>query len=385
MAPTSPPPQAPAPQARALVLLLAAAAALVWANSGASGTYESFWRTAVLGDELRHWVNDALMTVFFLVVGLEIKAELVHGALSDRRKAAMPAVAAVGGMAVPAVIFLLVNVGHPGARGWGIPMATDIAFAMGVVAVAGRRAPPSLRLFLLTLAVADDIGAIIVIGLFYGSGPEPVFIGAAASVVALLVVLKRAGVERTSPYLGLGAVLWLCTYASGIHATIAGVMLGLVMPAGRRRSATGSPAAPLEDVLRPWSELLVLPVFALANAGVVISVRSFDASGAGAVALGVSLGLVLGKTVGILGATWLARRLGIGDLPDGATWPMMFGVACIGGVGFTVALFVTGLAYGPGPLADAARLGTIGGSMLAAVVGGSVLWCAARRRITPVR
>jgi NhaA family Na+:H+ antiporter len=345
-----------------VVLLAAALVALVWANSPWSGAYDALWK------DLRHWVNDALMVVFFFVVGLEIKQELVQGRLRDARTAALPVVAALGGMVVPALLFTLVNRGGPGARGWGIPMATDIAFAVGVVAVLGRAVPASLKLFLLTLAVVDDIGAIVVIALFYASDLDVPFLLLAVAAVGAIVLVKRAGVVRVEPYLALGAALWLATYRSGVHATIAGVVLGLLTPTGR-----GAPAERIARALRPWTAFLVVPVFALANAGVHVHAGAFDAPGTTAVVAGVVLGLVAGKTIGIAGAAWLATRTGLARLPDDTTWPMMVATAAVAGIGFTVSLFVAELAFGPGQVQDAGRLGVLMASTLAAVLGGVAL------------
>ncbi len=397
-----------------ILLLTAALVALAWANSPWRAAYQSLWHTQVALDvgrwslhgDLRHWVNDALMAVFFFVVGLEIKRELVHGELRNPRTAAMPAIAALGGMVVPALLYIAVNGRGEGARGWGIPMATDIAFAVGVVALLGRRVPPSLKLFLLTLAIVDDIGAIAVIGLFYSSGLEPGFLAAAAAVVVVIVVLTRAQVVWPAPYLVLGVALWLFTYASGVHATIAGVVLGLLTPA-RRMVATSvarewagdldddpraqdmetltrlarhavSPAERIAHALHPWSSFFIVPVFALANAGVRVDAGRFDAPGTTAVAAAIVLGLVAGKAIGIFGATWLAAHTGVAHLPAGATWPMMAAIAAVAGIGFTVSLFVAELAFDAGPLEEAAKLGVLAASTLAAVLGGTALWWACR-------
>ena len=401
-----------------ILLLAAALVALVWANSPWSASYQSLWHTDItvnlgryrLEGDLHHWVNDALMVIFFFVVGLEIKRELVHGELRDPRTAAMPAFAAIGGMVVPAALFLLVTAGGEGSKGWGIPMATDIAFAVGVVALLGSRVPASLKLFLLTLAIVDDIGAIIVIGIFYSSGLQPQFLGVAAALVGVILLLNRAGVVWLAPYLLLGAALWLMTYASGVHATIAGVVLGLLTPARsalptsvvrdwasdlrhepsapemetmtRLARHSVSPAERLGHALHPWSSYLIVPIFALANAGVAIKADAFEGAGAAAVAGGVMLGLVVGKTLGIAGAAWLAARLGIARLPEGATWKMVFAIASVAGIGFTVSLFVAELAYQAGSLRDAAKLGVLAASAVAAVVGGVSLARACRDKET---
>jgi Na+:H+ antiporter, NhaA family len=363
-----------------IVLLAAAVLALLWANSPWSGSYRSLWHTRLgpggssLPGDLAHWVNDGLMAVFFFVVGLEVKQELVQGRLRDSRTAALPAVAALGGMVVPALLFTVVNLGGPGARGWGVPMATDIAFAMGVVAVLGPAIPPSLKLFLLTLAVVDDIGAIVVIAAFYSSGVDLRYLAIAVGIVVVIVVVKRAGVARLAPYVVLGCALWLATYRSGVHATIAGVVLGLLTPA----RGQPSPAERIGHRLQPWSSFVVLPVFALANAGVAVRANVFEAHGVPAVVAGVVLGLVVGKTAGIAGAAWLATRSGLARLPEGATWPMMVAVSAVAGIGFTVSLFIAELAFEPGPLQDGTRLGVLSASTLAAVVGGVALSRASR-------
>ena len=402
-----------------ILLLVAAVIALLWANSPWSASYESLWHTDVtlnfgryvLEGDLHHWVNDALMVVFFFVVGLEIKHELVHGKLRDPRTAAMPALAALGGMVLPAALFLLVTAGGDGARGWGIPMATDIAFAVGVVTLLGPRVPSSLKLFLLTLAIVDDIGAIIVIGAFYSSGLQPELLGVAAAIVVVIWLLNRSGVVWLAPYLVLGAALWLATYASGVHATIAGVVLGLLTPAQRLLPASVarewandlrdeptaeqmhamtrlarhsvSPAERIAHILHPWSSFLIVPIFALANAGVSIKADAFEGAGATALTLGVMLGLVAGKTLGITAAAWLGVRLGIARLPEGATWKMMFGIAAVAGIGFTVSLFVAELAFTDGPLRDAAKIGVLAASAVAAVIGGVVLSRACRHKPAP--
>ncbi len=393
-----------------VVLLVAAVVAVVWANSPWSGSYRTFWSTDlavsvgrfVLVEDLRHWVNDGLMAVFFFV-GLEIKRELVSGDLRDRRVAAMPAVAAVGGMAVPALLYLLVTAGSGGARGWGIPMATDIAFAIGVVALVGPRVPSSLKLFLLTLAIVDDIGAIVV---FYADDIDPRFLLAAAALVVVMVGLRRAGVVWLAPYAVLGVGVWLATQASGVHATIAGVVLGLLAPAQpliaaavarqwagdladepspaeldamtRLAKTSVSPAERMEHLLHPWTSFVIVPVFALGNAGVELGTDSFTKPGAAMVTTGVVVGLLAGKTLGITGPAWLAVRTGLGRLPEGATWPMVAGVAVIGGIGFTVGLFITELAFTPGALQDAAKIGVLAASALAAMMGSIVLILAGR-------
>lgn len=392
-----------------IVLLVAALIAFGWANSPWSAAYDTLWHTDLaiglgrftLVEDLQHWVNDALMAIFFFVVGLEIKRELVHGELRQPRTVAMPVIAAFGGMAVPALLFLAITAGTEGSGGWGIPMATDIAFAIGVVALFGPRIPSSLKLFLLTFAIVDDIGAIVVIAVFYAGDVQPEFLMTAAGLLVLMLGLRRAGVVWIVPYVVLGMGVWLATQISGVHATIAGVVLGLLAPArpltpaavarqwasdltdeptpGELATMTSlartsvSPAERLEHLLHPWTSFVVIPIFALANAGVDVRGDIFEASGSFRVALAAALGLVVGKFVGITFATWLAVRLGLGRLPDGATWLMLMGIAAIGGIGFTVSLFISELAYESGPLQEAAKIGVLGASVVAAALGAVVL------------
>jgi NhaA family Na+:H+ antiporter len=400
-------------------LLGATVLALLWANSPWNGSYERLWETVMtvsvgqwhLTEDLRHWVNDGLMAIFFFVAGVEIKRELVDGDLRDPRAAALPVLAALGGMVVPAILFTVVNVGGAGSHGWGVPMATDIAFAVGMVVLLGKRVPPGLKLFLLTLAIADDIGAIVVIAVFYAQSVDFLALGVAALAFGAVVALRRLGVLSLAPYAIVAVVAWLAMFESGVHATIAGVVLGLLTPArpyapaslatewaadlddepSRAELATMetmarhavSPAERLQHLLHPLASYAIIPIFALANAGIEISSGMLDGDGATRVALGVVLGLVVGKTVGITLASWLAVRLGLGVLPAGATWRHLVGVAALGGVGFTVALFVSGLAFDDPALGDAAKLGILAGSVLAAVVGSVLLTLMPRARVTP--
>jgi NhaA family Na+:H+ antiporter len=359
-----------------IVLALATAVALVLANVATVG-YEEFWHTSLklgVGDlatdeTLQHWVNDGLMTLFFFVVGLEIKRELVVGDLRDRQTAALPVAAAVGGMVVPALIFVALNLGGEGIDGWAIPMATDIAFALAVLAIVGSKAPKELKLFLLTLAIVDDIGAIVVIALFYGDGIEPIWLLGAVSTVGVIVGMRQASVVRPLWYLLPGVVLWICTFESGVHATIAGVVLGLLTPTGP--VAGREVLVDLEDRLHPWSSFLVVPVFALANAGVVLDHASLEAAVTGTVAWGVVLGLVVGKPLGIMTASALAVRLQVGVLPAGVALRHLIGLSLIAGIGFTVSLFVADLAFA-GELLGEAKVAILAASVLAAA-GGSVL------------
>jgi len=360
----------------AVVLLAATVAALVWANvSGAS--YASVWHhhldLGFAGLDLdlsrAHWVTDGLMTVFFFVVGLEIKRELVCGELRDPRAAALPVLAALGGMVLPALIYVAINASGPGLRGWAVPMATDIAFATGVLALLGSRVPRRLVLFLLTLAIVDDVGAIVVIAIFYSGGVRGWWLLAAVGVVAIVFGLQRLRVGSPIAYVLPALALWLCLQQSGVHATIAGVVLGLCTPArpfGGRRVIEG-----LEHRIHPWSVFVVAPLFALANAGVVVDADSLGRALRSPVTIGVVAGLVLGKTVGVAGGALLGQRLGVGRLPTGVDGRDVVGVAAVAGIGFTVALFIAGLAFPPDRF-DLAVIGILAGSLISAGVGAAV-------------
>ena len=350
-----------------VVLVAGAVVGLVWANSPLRDSYDSLLSTELaLHLDLHAWVNDGLMALFFLVVGLEIRRELTSGELSDPRAAAAPAIAAVGGMVVPALLYLAVVGGGPGRDGWGVPMATDIAFALGVIALLGSRVPSSLKLFLLTLAIVDDIGAIVVIAVFYTADLHAGALAGAGAILLLMLGLRLTKVGWWPVYLVLGAVLWFAVHESGVHATIAGVVMAFAVPT--------SMAERLEHGLHPWTSFLVIPIFALANAGVELTSSALDSPGTAGVAAGIAVGLVAGKTLGVTGATWLAVRTGVGRLPEESTWLQVIGIACIAGIGFTVSLFVTELAFEPGsPLATAAKLGVLTGSCVAAVIGAVLL------------
>ena len=405
-------------------MLVMAVVALVWANSPFADSYVELWETLIsvhLGDlihidlDLRGWVNDLAMAIFFFVVALEIKRELVRGELRDPRAAALPALAAVGGMIVPATIYALFNAGSAGADGWGIPMATDIAFAVGVLSLLGRRIPSSLVVFLLTLAIVDDLGAIVVIAVFYTSGLSFGWLAIGIGCILGAVVLNRSDVRSFVPYFMLAVFCWLALHESGVHATLAGVAFGLITPshafvrpkqfgpharnlvtrvevalaAESSENSTDEEAveadalnelitlsaesqAPLDRLehrLLPWTTFVIVPIFALANAGVAVSWNDLTRAFSEPVTLGVLFGLVLGKPIGIMAFSLLAIRLRIGKQPAGATWPQMLGVAMLGGIGFTVALFVTELAFEPGVLANQAKIGILAASMIAGAIG----------------
>lgn len=405
-----------------VILLVASIAALIWANSGGSETYFSLLERRLvvefagfhLDETVLHLINDGLMAVFFFVVALEIKREMVHGDLRDPRRAALPVLAAVGGMVVPAAIYLLFNAGTAAANGWGVPMATDIAFALGVVALLGSRVPAGAKLFLLAVAIADDIGAIAVIALFYTSELAPGYLAAAVVGLILVWVASRVHIRALWFYVPIALVIWYLTLESGVHATLAGVALGFLTPAHsyyrrdefdeRARAILDqfplkeesdqeaqehadhetlllseiaieavSPLTRLEHKLVRWSSYAVVPVFALANAGVDFRGVDLIMALGSPIALGVSAGLVVGKTVGIAVASYIAVRLGLGKLPYGTTWRHIVGLAAIAGIGFTVSLFVAGLAFSDPEMADLAKAGIFSGSLVAGIIGSLLL------------
>ncbi|XAS76281.1 Na+/H+ antiporter NhaA [Dermatophilaceae bacterium Sec6.4] len=368
-----------------IVLVLAAVVAVIWANSSFSGSYESLWGFRLtLGrgslsvtEDLQHWVNDGLMAIFFFVVGLEIKRELVIGELRDRRAAVLPAVAAVGGVVLPALIFVALARGEA-SSGWGIPMATDIAFAVGVLALLGSRVPAGAKLLLLTIAIVDDIIAITVIAIFYSGG---VSIGwLAASVAGLLIVvgLRRMGVHAIWPYVVVGVGVWLATLESGVHATIAGVALGLLTPAGK---VSGRDVlSTLEHRLHPYSAFAIVPLFALANAGVDFRGGLLGQATSNSLTWAIAAGLLLGKIIGISAAVGICVRTGLGRLPDGVQAVHVVGVAAVAGIGFTVSLFIAELAYDQDELVQTAKVGIFFGSIAAAVLGAAILLIVGRRQ-----
>ena len=406
-----------------IVLLVASVAALIWANGPFGDTYEQFWGTHIeinLGplhfdESLKHFVNDGLMAIFFFVVGLEIKRELVVGDLKDRKQAALPAIAALGGMVVPALIFIAFVAGEGGeaSRGWGIPMATDIAFSIGIISLLGSRVSSGAKLFLLALAIADDIGAIAVIAIFYTSDLSFGYLVLAFVGLGIVYVSQRVGIRPIGFYWVLGIAVWYFVLESGVHATLAGVALGLLTPitawysdaeyvqrarwildrydmestapSHRERvdasaltlsevaKESVSPLDRLETSLHPWSSFLIVPVFALANAGVrIVDIDLFETA-TSPVALGVAFGLLVGKMVGITLATWIAVRTGVGKLPRRTGWRDVVGLAAIAGIGFTVSLFITELAYTVPPFIDQAKIGIFVGSGLAGLIGYSLL------------
>lgn len=340
-----------------LVLLGATLLALVLSNTAAAPAYFS-WRAPAL-----FFVNDVLMAVFFLVVGLEIKRELLEGEISSFERAALPVAGALGGMLIPAALYGALNVGAPTARGWAVPMATDIAFALGVLSLLGSRVPAGLKVFLTALAIADDLGAIVVIALFYTAQVNALYLAGAAAGLGFLAAMNIGRVRSAVPYLAVGTAVWYMTLKAGIHPTVAGVMTAVFIPRGRD-SAHG-PAERIENALHPWVAFLIMPVFALANAGVSLAGLPVTA-GPGP---GIMAGLLLGKPLGIWGASRLAAAAGLGKLPHGVGWGDLFGASILGGIGFTMSLFIADLSFGRGATLDAAKGAILAASTTAAVAG----------------
>jgi len=392
--------------AGAVLIAAGAVAALVWANSPWSGSYESLWSSRfsitaaghTLDLDLRHWLNDGLMTLFFLVVGLEIKREMTDGHLANRRSAALPMVAALGGMIAPALIYLAIA-GGTASRGWAIPMATDIALAVGVLAVAGSRLPTSLRAFLLGLAIVDDIGAIVIIAAVYSTGLSWGWLAAAVVILLIVVAVRWAGVHAVGVYVVLGSVVWFALHEAGVHPTLAGVALGLLAPSVPRLSADYIDADEVADlssveaarttteiakgsvsvvewlqhVLHPWTSYLIVPVFALANAGIEISGHGLRDALGSPIAWGVFAGLLLGKPLGVIAAVAVSVRVGVTDTPPGAGKVQMVGIGTAAGIGFTVAIFITELALTDPSQQASAKLAILAASVVAAAVSAVLL------------
>jgi NhaA family Na+:H+ antiporter len=367
--------------ASGLLLIAAAALALIINNSPLAWLYNGLLDVPVVAQvgalkiakPLLLWINDGLMALFFLLIGLEVKREVLEGHLSKASQIVLPGAAAIGGMVVPALIFWALNKDNPSAlSGWAIPMATDIAFALGVLALLGKRVPVSLKLFLMTLAIIDDLGAIIVIALFYSGEMSSVSLMLAALSIVVLIAMNRLGVIKLGPYLIIGLLLWVCVLKSGVHATLAGVVLAFCIPL-RTKNAESSPLLTLEHALHPWVAFGILPLFAFANAGVPLSGVTLE-SFTHHVPMGIAAGLLLGKTLGVFGLTWLAVKTSMATLPTGANWGQVFGVSILCGIGFTMSLFVGSLAFVPGAseYAGMDRMGILTGSFLAALIGYAI-------------
>jgi NhaA family Na+:H+ antiporter len=364
-----------------VVLVAAAAAALIISNSPLDWLYGRLLDTPVgvragplaLEKPLLLWINDGLMAVFFFLVGLEIKRELLRGELSTFGQAALPVVAAVGGIVAPALIYVAINAGDTVAlRGWAIPSATDIAFAVGVLALLGPRIPSSLKVFLLALAILDDLGAILIIALFYTAGLHWVSLLLAGMGAAVLLALNRRGVTRLAPYLLTGIFIWVCVLKSGVHATLAGVVVAIAIPMSANAAGEPTLLEQLEESLHPWVAFAILPLFAFANAGVSLQGLSL-AKLIEPVPLGIALGLFIGKPVGIFCASWVAVVGGLAPRPEGASWAQLLGVGMLGGIGFTMSLFIGMLAFTDPAHAAPLRLGVLSGSLLSALAGFLVL------------
>lgn len=399
--------------ASGVLLAVCTVAALLIANSGMFPAWKAFWETKftigsgplVLSYPLWYWVNDALMAVFFFVVGLEIKRELFNGHLADRTKVILPVVAALGGALVPAAIFAGLQAGTPGANGWAIPMATDIAFVVGALALLGNRIPPGLKVLLLSLAIVDDLLAVAIIAFFFATSISAAWLGGAVLGTVLIVVFQKLGVRRISMYVLVGVAIWLCTLKSGLHPTVAGVVLGLLTPAHpwlSRKAMAGlvvdaydalreaerdhlaptpvldqlafgaresiSPLERLEHHLHPWVGFVIMPIFALANSGVPFTFEELRDP----ISLSIAVALFLGKPLGICLTAWIAIRMGKATLPDGVSWPAMIGAGILCGTGFTMSLFITTLSF-EGFAADAARVGVLLGSCVSMVLGMAIL------------
>ena len=409
-------------QSSGILLIAVAVIAIIWANSPFAGIYFELWEKILsfgfgefrLEKTLHHWINDGLMAVFFFVVGLEIKRELIIGELSGFRKAVLPVVAAIGGMVFPAAIYAAINSGTDASAGWGIPMATDIAFAIGVLSLLGKRVPVSLKVFLTALAIIDDLGAVIVIAVFYSSDISFLMLGLGGIVILVLILMNLFKIRYPMVYLLFGLVLWFLFLKSGIHATIAGVLLAFTIPAKTRINArqfydevinttkeianknfindkntvspelkemvyyieekcenVSAPAYRLEHKLHPYVAFFIMPVFALANAGVSLGNAASEAFSG--VTIGIFLGLVFGKIIGITLLPWLSIKAGLGEMPRGSTFRHLFGAACLAGIGFTMSLFIANLAFGSSALLEYSKLGIISASLIAGILGYLIL------------
>lgn len=384
-----------------LLLLLAALTAFATANSAWKQEFLTFWEASFTlgtgGMETTHglkdWINDGLMTVFFFVVGLEIKRELLHGELASPKRAVFPMAAALGGMVAPALLYLAWTSGTPASRGWGTPMATDIAFALGALALLGSRVPFSLKVFLTALAIVDDLGAVLVIALFYSSHLSPFYLGCAGGLLLILFALNRLGVRQTAPFLVVGAGMWWLLLHSGLHATLAGVLTAMAFPPASQPEGSeeteaasevdadnGGHKYPIEETLHPWVTYLILPLFALANAGVAVGGEPV-ALLAHPVGLGIMTGLVVGKQIGITLFAWFAVRLGLATKPTDLSWWEIYGVGWLGGIGFTMAIFIANLAFAGTELLSIAKVGV----MTASLVAGAVGWLILRQVCAPAK
>lgn len=410
------------------VLLIATLAAMAWANSPWSDSYEKVWNTRMavgLGDFMLNkplilWINDGLMAIFFFVVGLEIKRELLIGELASLRNASLPVAAAIGGMVAPAALYALLNIGSPGIRGWGVPMATDIAFALGVLALLGDRVPAGLKIFLAALAIVDDLGAVLVIAIFYTEGISWSVLTLGSLLLLASFAMNRAGVRKPLAYALIGIMVWIALLKSGVHATVAGVLMAFTIPPTRRidtisfiREGRGiidefervddptpltndpqralvreletrceavqAPLQRIEHVLHPWVSFVIMPLFALANAGIALDAQFIDAV-SDRIGMGVIAGLLIGKPLGVFLASWLAVRIGVAALPSDTNWTSIFGASCLAGIGFTMSMFIAGLAFENPASLSAAKAGVLSASIVAGCLGYCLLKRAVRTK-----
>jgi NhaA family Na+:H+ antiporter len=363
-----------------VVLVIATCIAMAWANSPWGDHYTDLWeQVGTIGIagrdvslDLRHWVNDGLMTLFFFVVAMEIKRELVDGELSDPKKAALPAFAALGGMIAPALIYTALASGEGTGHGWGIPIATDIAFALGVLALIARNAPSAIRVFLLTLAIVDDIGAILVIAFFYSESLSLTALGISIASLFAIVLARKLGVRPISIYVGLGVISWVAMVESGIHPTISGVAIGLLTPARPLRGDDEPMTDRLTEKLHPYTSFVIVPLFALANAGLRLSPSDITDALTSKVGLAVIAGLVVGKVLGVTGASFLAIKMRLAALPEGIGFKDIASISALAGIGFTVSIFITNLAFDDEPVQTDAKVGIIAASILAAAIGAGL-------------
>ncbi|KHT46642.1 Na+/H+ antiporter NhaA [Vibrio sinaloensis] len=353
-----------------ILLVITAAIAMTIANSPLGDLYQSTLHTYVLGMSVSHWINDGLMAVFFLLIGLEVKRELLEGALKSKETAIFPAIAAVGGMLAPALVYVLFNSGDPEAiQGWAIPAATDIAFALGIMALLGKRVPVSLKVFLLALAIIDDLGVVVIIALFYTSDLSTTALAIGFAMTALLFFLNSKHVTKLTPYMIVGFILWVAVLKSGVHATLAGVVIGFAIPL-KGDNGSYSPLKHMEHALHPYVAFVILPIFAFANAGISLEGVSLSSLGT-ALPLGIALGLLVGKPLGIFSFSWAAVKLGVAKLPEGINFKHIFAVSVLCGIGFTMSIFISSLAFGQANVQfdTYARLGILMGSTVSAVLG----------------
>lgn len=367
-----------------ILLMLSAVAALMVANSALSGTYEgilgSYLAVTLDGEGLKKplilWINDGLMAIFFFLIGLELKREMLEGKLKNPADVMLPGMAAVGGMIVPAAIFAMFNWGLPSLSGWAIPAATDIAFALGILALMGTRAPSSLKVFLLTLAILDDLGAIVIIALFYTAELKIDYLYLSLLPLAGLIWLNIKGAHRIAPAILLGVIMWFFVLKSGVHATLAGVITAFCIPLKDKWGK--SPLHSLEHALTPYVLYLIIPIFAFANAGVVLQGITL-ADLVAPLPLGIALGLIIGKQIGVFGVTYLLVKGKLARMPHGANWMHIYGIACLAGIGFTMSLFIGGLSFSDPEMMNQVRLGVLSGSAISALLGAGALLLAARQ------